>query len=180
MMYMNVYWCMYIYIYYICMYIYWMCIYIYNTYRSVSRWSSSICLFLGHLWHTSPDGSSERPAYFWEDVLSHTSFLSSQPLGKLFGSMLSIDLCGSVPSVQCFTNTFLCFLLNSLPIAFDSLALKHRWKSFFHWSLVALVLFLVSFLFSVFALMFEVASDVAKETSGAHFIFHSEVFPSAF
>ncbi|XP_059123825.1 alpha-1,2-mannosyltransferase ALG9 isoform X1 [Peromyscus eremicus] len=30
-----------------------------------------------------------------------------------------------------------------LPIAFDSLALKNRWKSFFHWSLVALILFLV-------------------------------------
>ncbi|ERE77083.1 alpha-1,2-mannosyltransferase ALG9 [Cricetulus griseus] len=30
-----------------------------------------------------------------------------------------------------------------LPIAFDSLAMKHRWKSFFHWSLVALILFLV-------------------------------------
>lgn len=41
------------------------------------------------------------------------------------------------------------FLLNSLPIAFDSLALKHRWKSFLHWSLVALVLFLVSPVFCV-------------------------------
>ncbi|GAB1294196.1 Alpha-1,2-mannosyltransferase ALG9 [Apodemus speciosus] len=30
-----------------------------------------------------------------------------------------------------------------LPIAFDSLAVKHRWKSFFLWSLVALILFLV-------------------------------------
>ncbi|XP_006151043.2 alpha-1,2-mannosyltransferase ALG9 isoform X2 [Tupaia chinensis] len=30
-----------------------------------------------------------------------------------------------------------------LPIAFDLLVLKHRWKSFFHWSLVALILFLV-------------------------------------
>uniref|UniRef100_A0A8C7A2K8 Mannosyltransferase n=1 Tax=Neovison vison TaxID=452646 RepID=A0A8C7A2K8_NEOVI len=34
-------------------------------------------------------------------------------------------------------------LLNSLPIAFDLLVMKHRWKSFFHWSLVALILFLV-------------------------------------
>ncbi|EHH56744.1 hypothetical protein EGM_06214 [Macaca fascicularis] len=30
-----------------------------------------------------------------------------------------------------------------LPIAFDLLVMKHRWKSFFHWSLVALILFLV-------------------------------------
>uniref|UniRef100_A0A4W2DS43 Mannosyltransferase n=1 Tax=Bos indicus x Bos taurus TaxID=30522 RepID=A0A4W2DS43_BOBOX len=30
-----------------------------------------------------------------------------------------------------------------LPIAFDLLIMKQRWKSFFHWSLVALVLFLV-------------------------------------
>ncbi|XP_029771550.1 alpha-1,2-mannosyltransferase ALG9 [Suricata suricatta] len=30
-----------------------------------------------------------------------------------------------------------------LPIAFDLLVVKHRWKSFFHWSLVALILFLV-------------------------------------
>nr|XP_012604999.1 alpha-1,2-mannosyltransferase ALG9 isoform X3 [Microcebus murinus] len=30
-----------------------------------------------------------------------------------------------------------------LPIAFDLLIMKHRWKSFFHWSLVALILFLV-------------------------------------
>ncbi|XP_057551196.1 alpha-1,2-mannosyltransferase ALG9 isoform X7 [Hippopotamus amphibius kiboko] len=30
-----------------------------------------------------------------------------------------------------------------LPIAFDLLVMKHRWKSFFHWSLVALMLFLV-------------------------------------
>ncbi|KAM8815651.1 alpha-1,2-mannosyltransferase ALG9 isoform 4-T4 [Rhynchonycteris naso] len=30
-----------------------------------------------------------------------------------------------------------------LPIAFDLLIRKHRWKSFFHWSLVALILFLV-------------------------------------
>ncbi|XP_066100547.1 alpha-1,2-mannosyltransferase ALG9 isoform X3 [Saccopteryx bilineata] len=32
---------------------------------------------------------------------------------------------------------------HSLPIAFDLLVMKHRWKSFFHWSLVALILFLV-------------------------------------
>nr|XP_019829737.1 PREDICTED: alpha-1,2-mannosyltransferase ALG9 [Bos indicus] len=31
----------------------------------------------------------------------------------------------------------------NLPIAFDLLIMKQRWKSFFHWSLVALVLFLV-------------------------------------
>ncbi|XP_004856595.1 alpha-1,2-mannosyltransferase ALG9 isoform X6 [Heterocephalus glaber] len=30
-----------------------------------------------------------------------------------------------------------------LPIAFDLLVMKHRWKSFFHWSLGALILFLV-------------------------------------
>ncbi|XP_058302502.1 alpha-1,2-mannosyltransferase ALG9 isoform X3 [Hylobates moloch] len=30
-----------------------------------------------------------------------------------------------------------------LPIAFDLLVMKHRWKSFFHWSLMALILFLV-------------------------------------
>ncbi|XP_032283810.1 alpha-1,2-mannosyltransferase ALG9 isoform X1 [Phoca vitulina] len=30
-----------------------------------------------------------------------------------------------------------------LPIAFDLLVVKHRWKSFFHWFLVALILFLV-------------------------------------
>ncbi|XP_021571967.1 alpha-1,2-mannosyltransferase ALG9 [Carlito syrichta] len=30
-----------------------------------------------------------------------------------------------------------------LPIAFDLLVMKHKWKSFFHWSLVALILFLV-------------------------------------
>ncbi|KAM9079256.1 alpha-1,2-mannosyltransferase ALG9 isoform 5-T5 [Megaptera novaeangliae] len=30
-----------------------------------------------------------------------------------------------------------------LPIAFDLLVMKHRWKSFFHWSLVALMIFLV-------------------------------------
>ncbi|XP_070282171.1 alpha-1,2-mannosyltransferase ALG9 isoform X4 [Myotis yumanensis] len=30
-----------------------------------------------------------------------------------------------------------------LPIAFDLLVMKHRWKSFLHWSLVALILFLV-------------------------------------
>ncbi|XP_045751022.1 alpha-1,2-mannosyltransferase ALG9 isoform X2 [Mirounga angustirostris] len=30
-----------------------------------------------------------------------------------------------------------------LPIAFDLLVMKHRWKSFFHWFLVALILFLV-------------------------------------
>ena len=30
-----------------------------------------------------------------------------------------------------------------LPIAFDLLVMKHRWKSFFRWSLVALMLFLV-------------------------------------
>uniref|UniRef100_A0A5F9D2S5 Mannosyltransferase n=1 Tax=Oryctolagus cuniculus TaxID=9986 RepID=A0A5F9D2S5_RABIT len=30
-----------------------------------------------------------------------------------------------------------------LPIAFDLLVMKRRWKSFFHWSLVALILFLV-------------------------------------
>ncbi|KAK1336348.1 hypothetical protein QTO34_004154, partial [Cnephaeus nilssonii] len=30
----------------------------------------------------------------------------------------------------------------SLPIAFDLLVMKHRWKSFLHWSLVALILFL--------------------------------------
>lgn len=33
--------------------------------------------------------------------------------------------------------------LSVLPIAFDLLIMKQRWKSFFHWSLVALVLFLV-------------------------------------
>ncbi|XP_063492589.1 alpha-1,2-mannosyltransferase ALG9 isoform X8 [Symphalangus syndactylus] len=34
-------------------------------------------------------------------------------------------------------------LIISLPIAFDLLVMKHRWKSFFHWSLMALILFLV-------------------------------------
>lgn len=94
--------------------------------------------------------------------------------------LCSAKTCVTLSQVFSTLPTSSVLLLNSLPIAFDSLALKHRWKSFFHWSLVALILFLVSFLFSVFALMFEVASDVVKETSGARFVFHSEVFSSAF
>lgn len=144
--------------------------YVSKTYRSLSRWSSSLELVFGVLlWHASlSDGSKERLAYFWEDTLSHNSFLPSLPLGQPFCSLLSMGVC-----VLCLRAHFVS-LLSSLPIAFDSLAMKHRWKSFFGWSLVALILFLVSFLLSCFAYMLSAASAGGGRHQGLIFF----LFPS--
>lgn len=76
-----------------------------------------------------------------------------------------------------FNSSLSVALLNSLPIAFDFLVMKRRWKSLFHWSLVALILFLVSFLFLLFCSEVLMKNfDVGKRTLRPNSGFHSEVY----
>ena len=114
----------------------------------------SICISCA-LWNASSSDESLKRShfYFWEDTLSCTTFFPHSNCWRhlIRNSAWVMCECVLFESVfWVFNSPLSVSLLNSLPIAFDLLIMKQRWKSFFHWSLVALMLFLVSCLFTLF------------------------------